>query len=334
MLVVGDARVKAGRYSDGADGMNDFKTISPVQGHSESTRSAAVVGRFAPTPSGRLHAGSLLAALGSFLSARAQGGRWLLRIEDLDPPREVAGAAQSFVDDLQRLGLHWDGEVLYQSRRGEAYATALAQLRQAGLAFPCACSRQDLAPSGIHRGDCVRVGRAGGHAWRLRVGEGCLQLEDRHQGCFAQDLDTEVGDFVLRRRDGYWAYHLAVVVDDAEQSVSEVVRGADLLDSTPRQMLLQKHLRLPTPAYAHLPVLLDESGAKLSKSQGATDLRALSPLQALRQALEWLGQPVPEGESCEALLARAIRDWDPAGVPPQRSMPCRMRAVLGREQTA
>lgn len=331
MLVVGDARVNAGQYSDGADGMTDFKTSRLTQGHPQASRSAAVVGRFAPTPSGRLHAGSLLAALGSFLSARAQGGLWLLRIEDLDPPREVAGAAQSFIDDLQRLGLHWDGEVLYQSRRAEAYAAALAQLRHAGVAFACACSRQDLAPSGIHRGDCVRVGRASGHAWRLRVGEECLQVEDQYQGNFTQHLGSEVGDFVLRRRDGYWAYHLAVVVDDAAQSVSEVVRGADLLDSTPRQMLLQQHLRLPTPTYAHVPVLLDESGAKLSKSQGATDLRAIPPLQALRQALQWLGQPVPEGETCEALLARAIREWDPARVPPQRSMPCRMRADSGRE---
>ena len=297
------------------------------------SRSAGVVGRFAPTPSGRLHAGSLLAAVGSFLSARAVGGRWLVRIEDLDPPREVAGSAEAILADLQRLGLDWDDEVWRQSQRGDAYLAALNQLRAQGLVFACACSRQDLAPqSGRHSGPCVRpVGSADDHAWRLRVEAGTITVADRFQAPYSQEMRDEVGDFVLRRRDGYWAYHLAVVVDDAEQGVTEVIRGADLLDSTPRQMLLQRQLDLPTPQHGHLPLLLDAQGQKLSKSAGAADLSSQRPIDWLRSALRWLGQPPAEGETCSAILARAITAYSPERIPPRPSLPCRMPSNFGRE---
>ncbi|WP_028838145.1 tRNA glutamyl-Q(34) synthetase GluQRS [Thermomonas fusca] len=248
-------------------------------------------GRFAPSPSGPLHAGSMLAALGSWLLARRAGGDWLVRIEDIDPPREVAGAAQAQLDTLAAFGLHHDGAIEYQSRRGHLYQAALERLLADGSAFECHCSRSELASSGgIHR-RCVTRRPRPDPAIRLRVADGCsIAFDDAVHGRVAQRVDLEVGDFVLRRSDGLWAYQLAVVVDDADQGITDVVRGADLLDSTPRQLLLQRALGLPTPRHAHLPLLLGADGRKLSKSEAALPVSADAPLATLQMLWDCLGQ--------------------------------------------
>lgn len=248
-------------------------------------------GRFAPSPTGDLHAGSLLAAFGSWLFARAAQGQWSVRIDDLDPPREVPGAAQRQLETLAAMGLVSDAPVTWQSRRGALYQQALDQLVEHGLAFACHCSRADVVASGgIHR-SCRARARRRDPSVRLRVPDGTqCHFVDAIQGPQSQDVAAEVGDFVLRRADGLWAYQLAAVVDDAAQAVTEVVRGADLIDSTPRQMLLQQALGLPTPRYAHLPVVLDALGHKLSKSDKAHPLDPAAPLPALRQAWNALGQ--------------------------------------------
>ncbi|MFT4178254.1 MAG: tRNA glutamyl-Q(34) synthetase GluQRS [Thermomonas sp.] len=249
-------------------------------------------GRFAPSPTGPLHAGSMLAALGSWLLARQAGGQWLLRIEDIDPPREVPGAAQAQLRTLAAFGLRHDGGIEYQSRRGPLYQRALDRLLTDGLAFECHCSRSDLAAvGGIHR-QCVAGAQRPDPAIRLRVPDGCeIAFDDLIHGHVKQRVDVEVGDFVLRRADGPWAYQLAVVVDDAAQGITDVVRGADLLDSTPRQILLQRALGLPTPRHAHLPLLLGDDGRKLSKSDAARPVDDASPLPALRMLWQALGQP-------------------------------------------
>ncbi|WP_028914944.1 tRNA glutamyl-Q(34) synthetase GluQRS [Pseudoxanthomonas sp. J31] len=276
-------------------------------------------GRFAPSPTGPLHAGSLLAAFGSWLLARAAGGQWLVRIEDVDRPREVPGAAAAQLATLSAFGLESDLPVVRQSEREPLYRAALQRLLEAGLAFPCSCSRSDLAAAGgVHR-RCVAAAPRPRPAVRLRVADGSqVAFEDGLQGRFAQDVDREVGDFVLLRADGFWAYQLAVVVDDAEQGVTDVVRGADLLDSTPRQILLQRALGLPTPRYLHLPLLLDASGHKLSKSSAALPVDPADPLPALRHCWTLLGQdPAPlRGEKrVDALLWRAISHFDRARLP-------------------
>lgn len=261
-------------------------------------------GRFAPSPTGPLHFGSLVAAAGSYLRARQQGGRWLVRMEDIDPPREVPGAAGEILRALEAFGLEWDGAVLYQSTRLEAYREALEALRQTGVAYACTCSRKDIAQAasasgmaGVYPGTCR--GRRGlphqAHAIRVVVDRACVRFEDALQGEITQDLGREVGDFVIRRADGLFAYQLAVVVDDAFQGVTEVVRGADLLDSTARQIHLQRLLGLPTPGYLHLPVAVDAAGQKLSKQNLAAPLDAVRPLPAIMQALTFLGlAPGPE----------------------------------------
>lgn len=282
-------------------------------------------GRFAPSPTGPLHFGSLLAALGSWLLARRAGGEWRVRIEDVDPPREVAGAAEAQLAVLHAFGLHADGPVTRQSERGELYRAALERLLASGDAFVCHCSRGDLAGlGGVHR-RCVAGAARPDPAVRLLVPDGArVAFEDGLQGRVVQDVDREVGDFVLRRTDGYWAYQLAVVVDDAAQGVTDVVRGADLLDSTPRQILLQRALGLPTPAYLHLPVLLDADGHKLSKSLAALPLDPRAPLPALHAAWRVLGQ-APEalagaGTPAE-LLERAAAAFEPARLPRARDLP-------------
>ena len=252
-------------------------------------------GRFAPSPTGPLHAGSMLAALGSWLLARQAGGEWLLRIEDIDPPREVAGAASDQLRTLAAFGLHHDGEIARQSRRGHLYRDALDRLLMRGQAFECHCSRSELAASGgIHR-QCVATAPRADPAIRLRVADGCeIAFEDAVHGRIVQRVGRDVGDFVLLRADGLWAYQLAVVVDDAEQGITDVVRGADLLDSTPRQILLQRALRLPTPRHAHLPLLLGDDGRKLSKSDAALPVDTADPLATLRALWHCLGQaPLP-----------------------------------------
>lgn len=280
-------------------------------------------GRFAPSPTGPLHFGSLVAALGSWLFARAAGGDWLVRIEDIDPPREVPGAAAGQLATLAAFGMAPDEPPVFQSGRGALYEAALAQLLARGEAFECHCSRTDLAAArGIHRA-CVAGRRRRTPAIRLRVPDGRLGFDDRLQGRYEQDLGREVGDVVLRRADGYWAYQLAVVVDDAAQGITEVVRGADLLDSTPRQILLQQRLGLPTPAYAHLPLVRDAAGRKLGKSLAALPVDAADPLPALRAAWAFLGQHPsawPEGPPQQALM-RAVAAFDAGRVPREASAP-------------
>jgi len=267
-------------------------------------------GRFAPSPTGPLHFGSLVAAVGSYLDARTQGGTWLVRMEDVDTPRNVAGSADAILSTLAAFGFEWDGPVLYQSSRLDAYAEALERLRCAGLAYGCACSRKEIADSATrpavdgglaYPGTC-RTGLPAGRqarAWRLRVNDGEIAFDDRLQGRVAQRLESDVGDFVLHRADGLFAYQLAVTVDDDFQQISQVVRGADLLASTPRQIWLQGCLGFATPSYAHLPVAANAAGEKLSKQTLARALATDIAAAELVRALNFLGQVAP------AKLARA-----------------------------
>jgi len=284
-------------------------------------------GRFAPSPTGPLHFGSLVAAVGSYLQARHRGGEWLVRIEDLDPPREVAGAADDILRTLDALGLRWDGEVLYQSRRQEIYIDALDELKRAGVIYPCACSRREIADSSlkgiegpVYPGTC-RGGLPAGRdarAWRVRTNGDSIEFRDAWQGACRQALENEVGDFVVRRADGLFAYQLAVVVDDAMQGITEVVRGADLLASTPRQIHLQDLLGHPMPDYAHLPVAADERGEKLSKQTAAIAVNVAEPLPLLHRVLEFLGQTPPDElktSDLDNFWRWAIDHWRPENVP-------------------
>ncbi len=261
-------------------------------------------GRFAPSPTGPLHFGSLVAATGSFLEARTRGGEWHLRMEDVDAPRCSAAAADAILRALEAFGFAWDGATVWQSRRDDAYAAALGRLQAEGRVFPCACTRRELADSAIapdgaaiYPGRCragLPPGRAA-RAWRLRVGDARVGFDDAVQGRIASDLASEAGDFILRRADGLFAYQLAVVVDDAEAGITHVVRGADLLASTARQIFLQQCLGVATPEYAHLPVAVNAAGEKLSKQTRAPPLDVARPGPALHAALAFLGQrPPPE----------------------------------------
>ena len=286
-------------------------------------------GRFAPSPTGPLHFGSLLAAFGSWLLARQAGGEWLVRIEDLDPPREIAGAAAQQLRTLTGFGLVSDGPVVRQSARYGLYRTALDRLLASGHAFECHCSRADLVgEGGIHR-RCSAGARRANPAVRLRVPDGSVVgFDDAVHGRVVQDVAAAVGDVVLRRADGLWAYQLAVVVDDADQGVTDVVRGADLLDSTPRQILLQQCLGLPTPRYAHLPLVVDRAGRKLSKSLAALPVDAAAPLPALAAAWRMLGQDpdaVAPATGPAGFLDRALAAFDPARIP---TGPVRLPAAM------
>jgi glutamyl-Q tRNA(Asp) synthetase len=288
-------------------------------------------GRFAPSPTGPLHLGSLLAAWASWLLARQARGEWLVRVEDLDPPREVAGSADAQLDVLSAFGLESDAPVIRQSQRGPFYQAALDRLLASGDAFPCHCSRAALATDGgIHR-HCVAGAHRSDPAIRFRVpASATLHLDDLVQGPVEQDIAQAVGDFVLKRADGLWAYQLAVVVDDAAQGITDVVRGADLLDSTPRQILLQRALGLPTPRYAHLPVLLAADGRKLSKSLASLPVDATDPLPALRFLWETMGQPrraLARAGSLPMLLATAEREFDLSLVPKVVAAPVTRRNI-------
>jgi glutamyl-Q tRNA(Asp) synthetase len=275
-------------------------------------------GRFAPSPTGALHFGSLVAAVGSWLVARHAGGEWLVRIEDIDPPREVPGSAAAILATLEAFGLAPDRPPVYQSQRQELYAAAFGRLRESGRLFPCWCSRADLAPyGGIHRdGHCVAApDTARPPAWRLRSPDITLHWQDDLQGPQAENLREVAGDFVIRRVEGLWSYQLACVVDDAGQGISHVVRGADLLDSTARQIHLQRLLGLPTPGYLHLPLVLDAHGKKLSKSTAALPVDRDDPLPALRLALDRLGVSSRSAAATpEGLLRDALHGFDPASL--------------------
>lgn len=284
-------------------------------------------GRFAPSPSGPLHFGSLVTALASWLDARAASGRWLLRIEDVDGPRTVPGAEAAILADLARHGLHWDGTAVRQSERGAHYAAALERLRAAGRLYTCTCSRARLAAAGaitgpggrVYPGFCRDADHAlgPGRALRLRIDDAAsIRYVDALQGPQQQHLGREVGDYVVQRADGLYAYALAVVVDDGEQGVTHVVRGADLLAATPRQIFLQRLLGLPQPGYLHLPLATDARGDKLSKLTHAPPLPAGDPRPALREALAFLGQSVPSPAlTTGELLACAVRGWQRTTLP-------------------
>lgn len=289
-------------------------------------------GRFAPSPTGPLHFGSLVAAVASYLEAKAQQGEWLLRMEDLDKPREMPGAADAILNALETFGFEWDGSIVYQSRRLDAYAEVLITLQNKGLVYPCACSRKEIADSAMHGidglvypGTC-RNGLATGktaRAWRIKVEDHTLSFNDAIQGVVSQNLSKDIGDFVLKRADGFYAYQLAVVVDDAEQGITHVLRGADLLDSTPRQVYLQQMLDYPMPSYAHVPVAANSQGEKLSKQTLAQALDTEKPNLALWNALDFLGQEPPaalQQANLKTLWDWAESHWSLAKIPQQRSL--------------
>lgn len=291
-------------------------------------------GRFAPSPTGPLHFGSLVAALGSYLDARSAGGDWLLRIEDVDQPRTVAGAADAILRTLERLGFEWDGEVVVQSKRFDAYHAALTRLQAVGDVYPCACSRSAIAALGtqasvdgglLYPGTC-RDGLAPGQAaraWRLRVPDREFAFVDRIQGECRQNLARDVGDFVLFRADGQYAYQLAVVIDDAAQGVNAIVRGVDLLASTARQLWLLECLGQPAPSYAHLPVVVNAQGEKLSKQTLAPAIDPVRGGALLSAALRLLGHAPPAdlvGAAPAELLRWAIGAWDIGRVPAVRAI--------------
>ncbi len=284
-------------------------------------------GRFAPSPTGPLHFGSLVAAAGSFLQAKSRGGEWLVRMEDLDPPREVPGAADDILRTLEAFGLHWDGEVVYQSRRHAVYEAAMKMLERLDAIYPCACSRREIADSSmkgvdgpVYPGTCrsgIAEGRAP-RAWRVKVDGATVEFADALQGRVRRRLGSDFGDFILRRADGFFAYQLAVVVDDAEQGITEIVRGADLIESTPRQIHLQRLLGLRTPGYVHLPVALSARNEKLSKQTLAAPLDPARQLPALLEVMRFLGQEVsPElaDAGIEDFWRWAVGNWEVERVP-------------------
>jgi len=276
-----------------------------------------VVGRFAPSPTGDLHFGSLVSAVGSYLEARSSGGLWLLRIEDIDPPREVAGSADRMINDLHRLGLKPDGPVLYQRCRVGDYQDAVDTLLEKGLAYACACSRKDLSESGKYPGTCrngIPPGKIA-RSIRFRVDAGVCTFCDKLQGIISDSPAATGGDFIIKRADGLFAYQLAVVVDDHFQGVTQVVRGADLLDSTSRQICLQKALGFPTPEYMHLPVVIAADGKKMSKRTRTDPVNLREPAAALGQALQFLGQSPPSGLSLRDLWKWALANWNSNQIP-------------------
>ena len=289
-------------------------------------------GRFAPSPTGHLHFGSLVAAVGSYLDARHQQGEWLLRIEDLDPPREIAGASDSIIRTLEQLGMSWDGPISFQSQRSHLYDEALEQLGQQGYIYDCGCSRKEIADTAVvtesgsvYPGTC-RNGLPPGRSprsVRVRVDPVTSSIRDRLQTPLQQQLASEVGDFIVRRADQLFSYQIAVVVDDAEQQISHVVRGADLLDSSPRQIYLQQLLGLPTPEYLHLPVAVDSKLAKLSKQTFARPVAPDERHSAVINALQFLRQPLPDSvhdASSDELWQWAIGHWDVTAVPACRTL--------------
>ncbi|WP_134957569.1 tRNA glutamyl-Q(34) synthetase GluQRS [Yersinia alsatica] len=280
------------------------------------------VGRFAPSPSGDLHFGSLIAALGSYLQARAQGGSWLVRIEDIDPPREIPGAAARILTALEHYGLHWDGPVIYQSQRHEAYRATLEWLKQQGLSYYCTCTRSRIQQiGGLYDGFCrERHLPADGAAIRLRQTQPVYSFYDKLLGELHAVPALAEEDFIIRRRDGLFAYNLAVVVDDAFQGVTEIVRGADLIEPTVRQIALYKQLQQPVPSYLHLPLALNPDGNKLSKQNHAPPLPNGDPRPILVEALKFLRQPLPEcwqDLDLPLLLRFAVENWTLAAIPLQ-----------------
>lgn len=284
-------------------------------------------GRFAPSPTGPLHFGSLVAALGSYLEAISQGGEWLVRMEDLDPPREVPGAADAILRCLDAFGFEWQGEVIYQSLRQDAYIATLEQLHSNGLIFHCGCSRKSLQNFNVYPGYCRNNLTDGQHARAIRLRtlteHPAINFYDRLQGNQQQNIATEVGDFVIRRADGLFAYQLAVVVDDAAQGITDIIRGSDLLTVTPRQIYLQQLLKLPTPRYGHLPIVVNQQGKKLSKQTFAQPLDIKKPTLPLWHALTFLGQQPPQAlqnDGLRELWRWARENWHWENIPSQPAL--------------
>lgn len=285
-------------------------------------------GRFAPSPTGPLHFGSLIAAVGSYLQAKSQQGVWLVRVEDLDPLREIPGTTKLILDTLEAYGFQWDEDVTYQSARTDLYANALNLLQEQKLIYPCTCSRKQLRadaasdPSGkdsnsglVYPGTCRSTSFPvkQQHSIRIKTDNHTISFEDRIQGNYSQKLENEVGDFIVKRSDGQYAYQLAVVVDDAAQHITEIVRGSDLLDNTPRQLYLQHVLKQDSPEYMHLPVAVDQRGIKLSKQTHAEPVDLKEAVPTLCRTLAFLGQKPPEelqDSDLESFWAWAVQNWD------------------------
>ncbi len=296
-----------------------------------------MIGRFAPSPTGPLHIGSLLAAVASYLQVKSQGGQWLLRIEDIDTPRQMPGADQAIIDILECHGFSWDGEIVYQSQRLDLYREALKRLQDLDLLYGCQCSRKQIAehPQAmmgidgiIYPNICTRLGLSlDQHAVRIRLSKNNfnknIMFEDLVQAKIEQNLALQVGDFVLRRADGIFSYQLAVVVDDAAQGVTHILRGCDLLDSTPRQIFLQKCLGYPSVEYCHIPIIVNAAGEKLSKQTLAPALQAQHAVANLHQALKLLGQSPPTElmyESLDCLWQWAFQHWNIGKIPARQKI--------------
>ena len=280
-------------------------------------------GRFAPSPTGKLHFGSLIAAVGSYLDAKSHGGKWLIRIEDLDKPREVPGSSYKILKSLEALGMEWDHEVIYQDQRKDIYESVLTMFNKRKLIYPCTCTRKEISNSSIagisgqiYAGTCRNNIQKDGYfgAVRIKTNNNIIEFKDTLHGLINQNLQNETGDFILRRSDKIYAYQLAVVVDDFAQGITNVVRGADLLDSTPRQIYLQKLLGYSTPTYTHLPVAVNNNGEKLSKQTKAAHLDISSPVKQLMQAVNFLGQEPPielQKENIMSFWEWAFANWNP-----------------------
>ena len=295
---------------------------------------SAYIGRFAPSPTGPLHFGSLVCALASFVDARHHQGKWLVRIEDIDPPREIPGATTIILKQLESHGLHWDGELLYQSQRSEAYKAALAQLNRDGLSYRCDCNRQRVSElGGIYDGHCRQRQVGSESAIRLELSKdganSITAFDDLIMGHYRQNLCREVGDFVIRRRDQLFSYQLAVTVDDQFQNISHIIRGADLLDSTPRQLYLQRCLgasseQITAMHYGHLPLAINSGGQKLSKQNHAPALAPGEESNNLWLALQWLQQAPPaelRNENSTTILNWAIANWSIDQIPSSAEIP-------------
>lgn len=282
----------------------------------------AYIGRFAPSPTGPLHFGSLVAAVASYCDAKANNGDWLVRMEDLDKPREVTGAAKGILTTLSAYGFEWDGEVVYQSRRNQYYESLLQQLKASGIAYPCTCSRKEIRHTqplqgiegAIYPKTCLSkaIKESSPKAWRVKVSDQIMRFEDGVQGVIEQNISEAIGDFIVMRADQLFAYQLAVVTDDAQQGVTHVVRGADLLHSTPRQIYLQQLLGLTTAKYAHIPLIVNDNGEKLSKQTLATAIDVSEKSQLLVKALDYLNQSPPNSlahESVHKILQWGVDHW-------------------------
>lgn len=291
------------------------------------------IGRFAPSPTGPLHFGSLVAAVASYCEAKSHQGKWLVRMEDLDKPREITGAADDILKTLITFGFKWDGQILYQSKRDQAYAATLTTLKNKQLVYPCTCTRKEIAEISTRHGidgtiypqTCLQHPTKEGApiAWRIKTKDATIRFDDAIQDGIKQNIMHDVGDFVLKRSDGLFAYQLAVVVDDAEQGITHIVRGADLLDSTPRQIVIQQALNLPTPNYMHIPVATNAAGKKLCKQTHAADLHSQSPSLQLWQALNFLNQAPPtslQTSELDKLWDWAIAHWSSNNIPKQRAI--------------